>query len=102
MILAIVLCVIKLKVEKIDIQLLDDFILLFPAMIFFIFVSSQTGFSRHFRYVLPVFPFVFIAISQVFEIAFKRSYFLRFLTCFFAIDFSRSNIFSFSAYNVIL
>ncbi len=39
----------------------DRFVLLFPALFIFAFVSSQTGFSHHMRYVLPCFPFVIIA-----------------------------------------
>lgn len=40
-------------------------VLLLPAVVLFLFVSSQTGFSRHFRYVLPAFPFVLIWIGKV-------------------------------------
>ena len=36
-------------------------------LVLFVFVSSQTGFSRYFRYVLPCAPFVFIGISGVFS-----------------------------------
>jgi len=43
----------------------DEFILLFPALVIFTVVSSKTGFSEHMRYVLPAFPFVFIAVSQI-------------------------------------
>lgn len=43
----------------------DEFILLFPAVVIFAVVSSKTGFSEHMRYVLPTFPFFFIAISQI-------------------------------------
>lgn len=39
----------------------DQFVLLFPAAFLFAFVSSQTGFSHHMRYVLPCFPFVIVA-----------------------------------------
>jgi hypothetical protein len=42
----------------------DELILLFPGIFIFSFVSSQTGFSEHMRYVLPAFPFFFIWISQ--------------------------------------
>jgi hypothetical protein len=42
-----------------------ELILLAPAVVVFVFVSSQTGFSHHIRYVLPCFPFVFIWISKV-------------------------------------
>ena len=43
----------------------DGFFLLCPAAIILIFVSSQTGFNQHMRYVLPAFPFVFVWTSQV-------------------------------------
>ncbi|MGM0488773.1 MAG: glycosyltransferase family 39 protein [Planctomycetota bacterium] len=43
----------------------STFVLLFPALFLFVLVSAETGFSRHFRYVLPVFPFVFVWISRV-------------------------------------
>ena len=43
----------------------DEIILLLPAVGLFVFVSSQAGFGRHFRYVLPAFPFVFIWMSKV-------------------------------------
>ncbi|HEX4414476.1 MAG TPA: glycosyltransferase family 39 protein [Lacipirellulaceae bacterium] len=43
----------------------DEIVLLAPAMAIFALVSSQTGFNEHLRYVLPAFPYFFIAISQV-------------------------------------
>ncbi len=43
----------------------DEVALLLPAAAVFIFVSSETGFSRYFRYVLPCFPFVYVWISKV-------------------------------------
>ncbi len=42
----------------------DQVFLLLPAAVIFVFVSSQTGFSWNFRYVLPVFPFLAVWISQ--------------------------------------
>ncbi len=42
----------------------DEAFLLFPATLILIAVSSQTGFSEHLRYVLPIFPFMIIWISQ--------------------------------------
>ena len=44
---------------------LNEFTLLLPATIVFVLVSSQTGFNRHLRYVLPCFPFLFVWISKV-------------------------------------
>lgn len=41
----------------------DELLLFLPAVSLFVFVSSQTGFSEHFRYVLPVFPFCFIWLA---------------------------------------
>jgi hypothetical protein len=36
-----------------------------PGVVLFAFVSAETGFSHHFRYVLPAFPFAFIWCSKV-------------------------------------
>jgi hypothetical protein len=41
----------------------DQIILLFPAAVIFIVVSFKYGFSEHMRYVLPVFPFLFVWVS---------------------------------------
>lgn len=43
----------------------DELVLLLPAVLIFTIVSSQTGFSEHLRYVLPMAPFVFIWIGQI-------------------------------------
>jgi hypothetical protein len=43
----------------------DEFILLFPGIFIFAFVSSQTGINEHFRYALPAVPYFFIAIAQI-------------------------------------
>lgn len=42
----------------------DTLVLLTPPLVIFCVVSSKTGFSEHFRYVLPCFPFLFIWLSQ--------------------------------------
>ena len=42
-----------------------EVVLLAPGVAILLFVSSQTGFSRHVRYVLAILPFVFIWISQL-------------------------------------
>jgi hypothetical protein len=43
----------------------DDAVVWLPAAIILMFVSSQSGFSHHFRYVLPMLPFLFIGISRL-------------------------------------
>lgn len=43
----------------------DELCLLAPAVVVLTFVSSQTGFNHHLRYVLPAFPFAFIWASKV-------------------------------------
>ena len=43
----------------------DEFFLLAPAIVILTFVSSQTGVNEHMRYVLPIFPFVFIWLGSV-------------------------------------
>jgi hypothetical protein len=45
----------------------DELVVLLPLVELLMFVSSQTGFSTHFRYVLPVFPFLFIWASKPFQ-----------------------------------
>jgi 4-amino-4-deoxy-L-arabinose transferase-like glycosyltransferase len=44
-----------------------DVMICLPPLAIFILVSSQDGFSRYFRYVLPCLPFLYIWISQVFS-----------------------------------
>ena len=42
----------------------DEVVSLAPAVVLFVLVSSQTGLSRYFRYVLPCFPFVYVWLGQ--------------------------------------
>jgi 4-amino-4-deoxy-L-arabinose transferase-like glycosyltransferase len=51
-------------------RLRDELNLLIPAAIFFAVVSSQTGFSHHMRYVMPMYPFLIVSIG-------KLAYFFR-------------------------
>jgi hypothetical protein len=43
----------------------DELTLLLPAVVVLAFVSAQTGFNHHSRYVLPIFPFFFVWMSKV-------------------------------------
>ena len=43
----------------------EELVLIAPAAITLVLVSSQTGFNHHLRYVLAVFPFAFIWLSRV-------------------------------------
>lgn len=43
----------------------DEFVLLLPPAAILALVSSQTGFSHHLRYVLPIFPFLFIWMGRL-------------------------------------
>ena len=43
----------------------DEIVILLPGIALLVFVSSQTGFSVHSRYVIPALPFFFIWISKV-------------------------------------
>jgi 4-amino-4-deoxy-L-arabinose transferase-like glycosyltransferase len=43
----------------------DEMLLIVPAAAVLLLVSSQTGFSRHLRYVLPMYPLAIIWISKV-------------------------------------
>ncbi|MDR3637808.1 MAG: glycosyltransferase family 39 protein [Isosphaeraceae bacterium] len=48
----------------------EELFLVVPALTFFMVVSSQTGFSHHMRYVIPMYPFLIIGIG-------KLAYFFR-------------------------
>ena len=50
-----------------------------PALGFFAFVSSQTGFNHHVRYILPAVPFLFIATSRLCDPSFKHRRLVRFV-----------------------
>ncbi|MEK6261271.1 MAG: glycosyltransferase family 39 protein [Planctomycetota bacterium] len=43
----------------------NDLVLLAPAVAIFVLVSSQTGFNRYLRYVLPAIPFLYVFCSRV-------------------------------------
>ncbi|MDR1384892.1 MAG: glycosyltransferase family 39 protein [Planctomycetaceae bacterium] len=43
----------------------DEIILLLPAVVIFILVSSQTGMNQHYRYVLGAIPFLFVFIAKL-------------------------------------
>jgi hypothetical protein len=55
----------------------DEFVLLCPAAVIFVFVSSQSGFSQHMRYVLPVFPFMFVWIGSVAKVFESKRLFVK-------------------------
>lgn len=62
---------------------LDYFILIAVPLLIFVLVSSQTGFNRHLRYLLPAYPPVIILISSVATVG--RTRIRRALFQFFAI-----------------
>jgi hypothetical protein len=43
----------------------DEFVLLLPGVAVLAFVSSQTGFNHHLRYVFPAIPFLYVWVSRV-------------------------------------
>jgi Dolichyl-phosphate-mannose-protein mannosyltransferase len=49
----------------------DELTVLLPAVVVLAFVSSQTGFNHHSRYILPILPFFFIWMSKAAR-AFER------------------------------
>jgi hypothetical protein len=50
----------------------SEMILIFPVIIIFILVSSQTKLNHHLRYVIPILPFLFLEISRL-AIAFRKN-----------------------------
>jgi hypothetical protein len=51
----------------------DECVLLAPGLALLVFVSSQTGFTIHMRYVLPAFPFFMIAAGKLVNVAWHRA-----------------------------
>jgi len=54
----------------------DDLVVLTPAIALLVFVSAQTSMTHNVRYVLPMFPFVFVWASKVagaFEVGWARN-----------------------------
>ena len=47
----------------------DEWFLIMPAATVIAFVSSQTGFNHHVRYVLPAIPFLFVLACRVFGLS---------------------------------
>ncbi len=43
----------------------DEAVLLAPLIVVLVFVSAETGFGHHLRYVLPIFPYAMIWISRL-------------------------------------
>jgi hypothetical protein len=54
----------------------DEMTILLPVVTLFIFVSSQTGFSLHPRYIIPLLPFVYIWISKLGQLFTPKQYIL--------------------------
>lgn len=57
----------------------DELVLAVPPLLLLAVASSQTGFTDHFRYVLPVLPFAFIWISRVARVIAHRRWITSFL-----------------------
>lgn len=58
----------------------DEFVLLAPVVVFLSFVSAETGYNAHLRYVLLIFPLAFIRISQLARVTATNSITLKSLT----------------------
>jgi hypothetical protein len=54
----------KVVLNKYRFKIWDETFILFPAGIFFVFVSLNTGFSEHPRYIIPMLPFVYIFLGR--------------------------------------
>jgi hypothetical protein len=57
----------------------DEMVILLPGIVLLVFVSSQTGFSVHSRYIIPALPFFFIWMSKIGKVFSLRKRFLPIL-----------------------
>ncbi|MDR0336602.1 MAG: glycosyltransferase family 39 protein [Planctomycetaceae bacterium] len=55
----------------------DEMVILLSGIVLLAFVSSQTGFSVHSRYIIPALPFFFIWISKIGNVFILRKRFLQ-------------------------
>jgi len=58
----------------------DEMVVILPGLVFFVFVSSQDGFSLHPRYIIPALPFAYIWISKLGQSFAKKQYVLSTIT----------------------
>jgi hypothetical protein len=63
----------------------DEMVILLPGLVLLLFVSSQSGFSVHSRYVIPALPFLFIWTSKVGKVFLLRKRFLQVLVLIFLV-----------------
>jgi 4-amino-4-deoxy-L-arabinose transferase-like glycosyltransferase len=56
---------VRLQGQAASVRCCDELVLLLSIGVFLLFFSSHTSLNKHLRYVLPIFPFTFIWISQV-------------------------------------
>lgn len=73
----------------------SEMVLLTPAIVIIVIVSSQTGFNRYFRYILPAVPFLYIFASRVSKV-FEEGKWLPMALC--GIGVAASAFGSFSVY----
>jgi len=73
----------------------DEMVVILPGLVFFIFVSSQNGFSLHPRYIIPALPFAYIWISKLGQSFAKKQYPLSTVTVILLIWMVGSSLYYF-------
>ena len=73
----------------------DEMVIILPGLVLFIFVSSQTGFSLHPRYITPALPFAYIWISKLGQSFSKKRYVLSTITTVLLIWMVGSSLYHF-------
>jgi hypothetical protein len=73
--LLVLLSVAALFIRRFRATWRDELLLALPVVVILVLVSSETGFTHHLRYVLPIAPFVFISVSKIarlLEVGYKK------------------------------
>ena len=73
----------------------DEMVVILSGLAFFIFVSSQNGFSLHPRYIIPALPFAYIWISKLGQSFVKKQYALATATAVLLIWMVGSSLYYF-------
>ena len=73
----------------------NEMVVILPGLMFFVFVSSQDGFSLHSRYIIPALPFAYIWISKLGQSFTKKQHLLSTVTIFLLIWMVGSSLYYF-------
>jgi len=76
----------------------EELWLLAPFLLMFLFLASQSGISRHFRYAVPLAPFLFVMVSRVAYLPPTHSFLAWVLACATCVGLANTLVSSLAVY----